>query len=139
MQGGGAREGSAIACTRAFGPFSGAISGTRFDIMTGLYKNAAMGLGGLYANVSRGLSNAKNIFTGAAPTPESLIYWFKKLDIHIQEAYAMTENCCYSHVTLNDAIKVGSVGKNLPLCDVKLSSENEILINLHVVFRNVTY
>ena len=47
-----------------------------------------------------GLSNAKNIFTGAAPTPE----------------------------TLNDAIKVGSVGKNLPLCDVKLSSENEILI-----------
>ena len=75
-----------------------------------------------------GLSNAKNIFTGAAPTPESLIYWFKKLDIHIQEAYAMTENCCYSHVTLNDAIKVGSVGKNLPLCDVKLSSENEILI-----------
>ena len=75
-----------------------------------------------------GLSNAKNIFTGAAPTPESLIYWFKKLDIHIQEAYAMTENCCYSHVTLNDAIKVGSVGKNLPLCDVKLSSENESLI-----------
>ncbi|RPG53150.1 MAG: hypothetical protein CBC44_002825 [Flavobacteriales bacterium TMED84] len=75
-----------------------------------------------------GLSNAKNIFTGAAPTPESLIYWFKKLDIHIQEAYAMTENCCYSHVTLNDAIKVGSVGKNLPHCDVKLSSENEILI-----------
>ena len=75
-----------------------------------------------------GLSNAKNIFTGAAPTPKSLINWFKKLGINIQEAYAMTENCCYSHVTLNDAIKVGSVGKSLPHCEVKLSDENEIMI-----------
>ena len=75
-----------------------------------------------------GLSNAKNIFTGAAPTPKSLINWFKKLGINIQEAYAMTENCCYSHVTLNDAIKVGSVGKSLPHCEVKLSNENEIMI-----------
>ncbi len=75
-----------------------------------------------------GLTNAKNIFTGAAPTPESLIFWFKKLDIHIQEAYAMTENCCYSHVTLNDSIKVGSVGKSLPHCEVKLSNDKEILI-----------
>ena len=40
----------------------------------------------------------------------------------------MTENCCYSHVTLNDAIKVGSVGKSLPHCEVKLSNDKEILI-----------
>ena len=75
-----------------------------------------------------GLSRAKNIFTGAAPTPVALINWFASLGIHIQEAYAMTENTCYSHVTLNNKIKVGSVGKALPFCDVKLSSINEILI-----------
>ena len=40
----------------------------------------------------------------------------------------MTENCCYSHVTLNDHIKIGSVGKALPHCQVKLSEQNEILI-----------
>ena len=41
------------------------MSGTRFDIIDVLYKNAALGLGGLYDNVSRGLSSAKN-FLGRA-------------------------------------------------------------------------
>jgi long-subunit acyl-CoA synthetase (AMP-forming) len=75
-----------------------------------------------------GLANAKNVFTGAAPTPAALINWFAKLDINIQEAYAMTENCCYSHVTRNNAIKVGFVGQPLPECEVKLSPQKEILI-----------
>ena len=75
-----------------------------------------------------GLLNADNIFTGAAPTPVATINWFAKLGINIQEAYAMTENTCYSHVTLNSKIKVGYVGKALPFCNVKLSDINEILI-----------
>jgi len=75
-----------------------------------------------------GLSKARNIFTGAAPTPASLIKWFARLDIKIQEAYAMTENTCYSHVSFKNKIKIGSVGQALPFCDVKLSSEREILI-----------
>lgn len=75
-----------------------------------------------------GLAKANNVFTGAAPTPVSLIKWFAHLGINIQEAYAMTENTCYSHVTLNNSIKVGYVGKPLPLCQVKLSGRKEILI-----------
>ena len=75
-----------------------------------------------------GLAKANNVFTGAAPTPVSLIKWFAHLGINIQEAYAMTENTCYSHVTLNNLIKVGYVGKPLPLCQVKLSGRKEILI-----------
>jgi len=75
-----------------------------------------------------GLNKASNIFTGAAPTPVALINWFARLGINIQEAYAMTENTCYSHVSFNNNIKIGSVGQALPLCDVKLSSEKEILI-----------
>ena len=75
-----------------------------------------------------GLVNANNVFTGAAPTPVSLIKWFVHLGINIQEAYAMTENTCYSHVTLKNNIKIGYVGKPLPLCEVKLSSRKEILI-----------
>jgi long-chain acyl-CoA synthetase len=75
-----------------------------------------------------GLYEAKNIFTGAAPTPASLIEWFATLDIKIQEAYAMTENCCYSHATLRDKIKIGYVGQPLPYCEIKLNEEKEILI-----------
>ena len=75
-----------------------------------------------------GLNGAANVFTGAAPTPTSTIKWFDRLGVKIQEAYAMTENCCYSHVTLNDHIKIGCVGKALPFCEVKLSEQNEIMI-----------
>ena len=75
-----------------------------------------------------GLKRAANIFTGAAPTPISTINWFAKLGIYIQEAYAMTENTCYSHVTLNNNIKVGFVGQALPKCQVGFSEANEILI-----------
>ncbi|OUV72843.1 MAG: hypothetical protein CBC83_06615 [Flavobacteriales bacterium TMED123] len=75
-----------------------------------------------------GLSKANNIFTGAAPTPAPLIRWFARLGITIQEAYAMTENCCYSHVSFKHKIKIGSVGQALPNCEVKLSEQNEILI-----------
>ena len=88
-------------------------------------------LGGLIKNKIKtklGLSVARNVFTGAAPTPAALINWYKKLGINIQEAYAMTENCCYSHVTTNDWIKIGKVGRALPYCDVKLSDQNEIMI-----------
>ena len=85
-----------------------------------------------------GLQEARNIFTGAAPTPVSTLKWFEHLGIPIQEAYAMTENCCYSHVTLNDGIKFGSVGKALPHCEVKLSEENEILIK-HVALMDGYY
>lgn len=75
-----------------------------------------------------GLTDAANTLTGAAPIPVSLLEWFKKLDINIQEAYAMTENCCYSHVTLNHQIQFGYVGKALPNCQVKLSDVKEVLI-----------
>jgi len=40
----------------------------------------------------------------------------------------MTENTCYSHVTLNNNIRVGFVGKALPDCQVKLSDVNEIMV-----------
>lgn len=75
-----------------------------------------------------GLGRARLVFAGAAPTPTALLKWFKRLGIHIQEAYAMTENCCYSHVTRPDQIKIGYVGPAFPHVDVKLGPDNEILV-----------
>lgn len=77
---------------------------------------------------SLGLAEASTILTGAAPTPPALIKWFEKLGIRIQEAYAMTENCCYSHVTLSNKIKIGYVGQPLPECQVRLGAGDEIEI-----------
>jgi long-chain acyl-CoA synthetase len=73
-----------------------------------------------------GLNETRMALTGAAPTPPALIEWFRRIGIKIQEAYAMTENCCYSHVTLKENIKIGFVGQPLPLCEVRLGESNEI-------------
>jgi len=75
-----------------------------------------------------GLNNTTMILTGASPTPPALIEWFRRVGIKIQEAYAMTENCCYSHVTLKENIKIGYVGQALPHCDVRLGDSNEIQV-----------
>lgn len=75
-----------------------------------------------------GLNGTRLVLTGAAPTPPALIEWYRRIGIVIQEAYAMTENCCYSHVTLKESIKIGYVGQPLPNCEVRLGSSNEIQI-----------
>jgi len=75
-----------------------------------------------------GLNNASMVLTGAAPTPPALIKWFHRMGIRIQEAYAMTENCCYSHVTLKENIKIGCVGQPLPQCEVRLGESNGIQV-----------
>ncbi len=75
-----------------------------------------------------GLNDATIVITGAAPTPVSLIKWFARIGVPIQEAYAMTENCSYSHINPKNNIKTGFVGQPFPHCQVKLSDENEILV-----------
>jgi long-chain acyl-CoA synthetase len=85
-----------------------------------------------------GLADATLVITGAAPTPVSLINWFERIGVKIQEAYALTENCSYSHINPKNNIKKGFVGQPLPHCEVKLGDENEILVK-HSALMNGYY
>ena len=69
-----------------------------------------------------GLENAVISLTGAAPMPVSLIRWFRALDIHIQEAYGMTENLGAVCMMPLDKMKDGFVGKLYPNMEVKIDS-----------------
>jgi len=75
-----------------------------------------------------GLNRARILFTGAAPISTSLLKWFNKLGLKIQEGYGMTENLSYSHLNRPGNIRIGSVGQALPRCEVKLSEIGEVLI-----------
>jgi long-chain acyl-CoA synthetase len=75
-----------------------------------------------------GLSNADQVFSGAAPISTDLIKWFWKLDIKIQQAYAMTEDCCYSHTNYKDRNKIGTVGLRFPGVDLKFTEQGEMLV-----------
>jgi long-chain acyl-CoA synthetase len=73
-----------------------------------------------------GLTNATRIFVGAAPISVELLQWYKKLDIEILQAYAMTEDCIYGHFNLPGANKLGTVGRPLPGVQSRISPEGEI-------------
>jgi len=75
-----------------------------------------------------GLSEARIIFSGAAPIAVSLINWYQKIGITIHQAYGMTEDCALSHFNLPGNNLVGSVGKALPGVTTKLSEVGEICI-----------
>lgn len=75
-----------------------------------------------------GLDQAKFLLTGAAPLPVATMDWFDKIGFEIYEAYAMTENCAYSHLNLPGKRKMGWVGQSLPMNDVRISEEGEIQV-----------
>lgn len=75
-----------------------------------------------------GLTDAICVLTGAAPMPASLIQWFRKIDIVIQEAYGMTENLGAVCMMPKEKIKDGYVGKLYPGMEVKIDNQTgEIL------------
>jgi long-subunit acyl-CoA synthetase (AMP-forming) len=75
-----------------------------------------------------GLQNTKYALTGAAPLPLSTMNWFESIGIPICEAYAMTENCAYSHITRKENRRPGYVGQVMPHTEVRITDEGEILV-----------
>ncbi|MCS6818900.1 MAG: AMP-binding protein, partial [Chitinophagales bacterium] len=72
-----------------------------------------------------GLAKAEVILTGAAPTPDSVKEWFKKIGLTLREVYGMTENSGGCTLMPPDYIKPGTVGKPLPGVEIKIDPETE--------------
>lgn len=76
-----------------------------------------------------GLSQARILLTGAAPTPDPLKAWYQKLGLKLQEVYAMTENCGGCTLMPISDIRPGTVGRPLPNVRLKINPENgEVLM-----------
>jgi long-chain acyl-CoA synthetase len=75
-----------------------------------------------------GLNDTKIVLTGAAPMPASVIQWFRRLGIVIQEAYGMTENLGAVCMMPANKVKDGTVGKIYPDMEVRIAEDTgEIL------------
>lgn len=71
-----------------------------------------------------GLNDAVFILTGAAPMPISLIQWFRRLGVVIQEAYGMTENMGGVSMMPPDDVKDGTVGRLYEGMEVRIDPES---------------
>ncbi len=71
-------------------------------------------------------SNVRIVISGSAPLNPVLNHFFNSVGIPIFEGYGMTEAC---PITLNqqDATRLGSVGRPLPIYQAKTSDEGELM------------
>ncbi len=78
-----------------------------------------------------GLNEARIVISGASPIALSLLEWYAKIGIEINEGYGMTENLAYGPaINLPGAVKIGTVGsiKALPGNEVRITDEGEIIV-----------
>lgn len=76
-----------------------------------------------------GLNSVRSAISGAAPISASVLNWFNKLDIPIQEVYGATELCGGVSYNSLESIRPGTVGRPLPGTDIKIDAENdEVLV-----------
>jgi long-chain acyl-CoA synthetase len=73
-----------------------------------------------------GLDQAIIAVTGAAPIPVEVLEWFRFIGVPLSEIYGMSEST--GPMTWDPyLIKVGTVGRAFPGCDVKLLDDGEVV------------
>ena len=68
-----------------------------------------------------------NAACGAAPLPQEILLWYRKLGLNLAEGYGMTETLI-THLPAPGSVRPGYVGCAIPGVEAKLSAEQELLI-----------
>jgi long-chain acyl-CoA synthetase len=71
--------------------------------------------------------------SGGAPLPNEIADFFAKRNLPILQAYGLTENVCIAFNRADD-FKFGTVGKPMPMCEVKIAEDGEILVKSPMMF-----
>ena len=77
--------------------------------------------------------NVRLLTSGGAPLPDEIADFFVKRDLPILQAYGLTENICTAFNTV-EHLKFGTVGKPMPMCEVKIADDGEILVKSAMMF-----
>ena len=73
-------------------------------------------------------ANLRYLISGSAPMPKRLLRWYESLGLPVYEAYGASENIVPIAMNRPGARRLGTVGQPLPLNDVKLGDDGEILV-----------
>ncbi|WP_421526189.1 AMP-binding protein [Pseudomonas yamanorum] len=75
-----------------------------------------------------GLDAVRVALSGAAPVPEALLVWYRRLGLDVLEVYGMTESCGYSHVCRPGEQKIGWIGPPCPDVEVRIGDDGEVQV-----------
>jgi long-chain acyl-CoA synthetase len=71
--------------------------------------------------------------SGGAALPNEIADFFAKRNLPILQAYGLTENICVAFNTTEN-LKYGTVGQPMPMCEVKIAADGEILVKSPMMF-----
>ena len=77
--------------------------------------------------------NVRLLTSGGAPLPNEIASFFAKRNLPILQAYGLTENICVAFNRPDD-FRFGTVGKAMPMCEIKIAADGEILIKSPMMF-----
>ncbi|KAL3944584.1 MAG: hypothetical protein SGBAC_001350 [Bacillariaceae sp.] len=75
-----------------------------------------------------GLDKARIAGSGSAPIPASLLDWYRRLGLNLQEGYGMTENFNYSHMSRLGRTRPGYVGEAYDDVQCRIAEDGEIQV-----------
>lgn len=75
-----------------------------------------------------GLQDAEVAITGSAPLAPVVQRWYRGLGLELLEGYAMSENFCYSHLSLPGRSRIVYVGHPAPGVQCRIADTGEVQI-----------
>src|SRR6185437_5017579 len=79
--------------------------------------------------------NCRQAISGGAPLGTRLAHFFRGIGVTVFEGYGLTETSPACAVNLQNALRIGTVGRPLPGVTVRIGDDGEILIKGDLVFR----
>ena len=72
--------------------------------------------------------------SGGAPLGARLGHFFRGVGIVVLEGYGLTETTAGGTLNLPNALRIGSIGRPVPGCTIRIADDGEILIDAEFVF-----
>ena len=82
-----------------------------------------------------GMMRVREALSGAAPIAPQVLEFLMSVGVPVREGYGMTENTAVATIVPADELYLGSVGKALPLCEVLIAEDGEILTRSEGTFK----
>jgi len=74
-------------------------------------------------------------WSAAAPLGTRLGHFFRGCGINVLEGYGLTETSPATNSNTLDAQKIGTVGRPIPGCTIRIAPDGEVLVRGHMVFQ----
>ena len=74
-------------------------------------------------------------WSAAAPLSTRLGHFFRGCGLNVLEGYGLTETSPATNANTPDAQKIGTVGRPIPGCTIRIAPDGEVLVKGHMVFQ----